>query len=201
MWCTGPRKRASTPSGGDRPSDGRRRPDQPLRVFDEADVDAALARFERTEPADTAAGKRGKPSGRALPGVLRGPRLGRVAEVLADDISSRRSPSGGERRDPTRPRCRDRGFAGDRRRRGHVRDVDRHRNPRASASSSRVPARVRDQRTRGVPHEVLGVVEINADDGSRRSSCSISTTSTPPSPSSTRATSPAKRPPMRTRGR
>ena len=48
-------------------------------VFDEADLDAALARFDQLQPAGTSAGKRGKPSGRALLGVLRGPRLGRVS--------------------------------------------------------------------------------------------------------------------------
>ena len=48
-------------------------------VFDETDLDAALARFdELSRP--TAAGKRGKPSGRALLNVLRGPRLGRDGE-------------------------------------------------------------------------------------------------------------------------
>ena len=37
-----------------------------VEVFDEADLDAALARFDELQPADTAAGKRGKPSGRPL---------------------------------------------------------------------------------------------------------------------------------------
>ena len=46
-------------------------------VFDEADLDAALARFDELQPAGTTAGKRGKPSERALPGAFRGPRLGR----------------------------------------------------------------------------------------------------------------------------
>ena len=46
-------------------------------LFDEADLDAALARFDELKLAGAAAGKRGKPSGRALRGVLRGPRLGR----------------------------------------------------------------------------------------------------------------------------
>ena len=61
----------------------------------------------------------------------------------------------------------------------------------------------RDQRPRGVRHvDVLGVVEIDADNriaATRR--CSTPTTSTPPSRSSTPDTSPAKRPPTRTRGR
>ncbi len=33
----------------DRPFHGRRRPDQPLEIFDEADLDAALARFDELE--------------------------------------------------------------------------------------------------------------------------------------------------------
>ena len=47
-------------------------------IFDEADIDAALARFDELTPAGAAAGKRGKPSVRALLGALRGPRLGRA---------------------------------------------------------------------------------------------------------------------------
>ena len=45
-------------------------------LFDEADLDAALARFDELSRS-AAAGKRGKPSSRALPGILHGPRLGR----------------------------------------------------------------------------------------------------------------------------
>ena len=47
-----------------------------LEVFDEADIDAALARFEELKPSDTATGKRGKPSDPALPGAVSGRRLG-----------------------------------------------------------------------------------------------------------------------------
>ena len=46
-------------------------------LFDEADLDAALARFDELSSTGTAAGKRGEPSVRALPGVLRRARLGR----------------------------------------------------------------------------------------------------------------------------
>ena len=49
-----------------------------IELFEEADIDAAIAKFERAQPACTAAGKRGKPGERALLDVLRGPRLGRV---------------------------------------------------------------------------------------------------------------------------
>ncbi len=46
-------------------------------IFDEADLDAALARFEELQPTGTATGKRGKPSDERFWSVLRGPRLGR----------------------------------------------------------------------------------------------------------------------------
>ena len=46
-------------------------------IFDEADLDAALARFDQTQPAGTAAGERGKPSDRTLCGAPEGARLGR----------------------------------------------------------------------------------------------------------------------------
>ena len=47
-----------------------------IEVFDEADLDSALARFDELS-GRTAAGKCGKPGVRALLDVLRGPRLGR----------------------------------------------------------------------------------------------------------------------------
>ena len=62
---------------GDRHLDGRRRPDQPLRALRRGRPRRRARALRRTQPAGAAAGKRGKPSGRALLGVLRGPRLGR----------------------------------------------------------------------------------------------------------------------------
>ena len=47
-------------------------------VFDEADLDAALARFDELHRAGASTGKRGKPSGATLLDLLRGPRLGRL---------------------------------------------------------------------------------------------------------------------------
>ena len=47
-------------------------------IFDEADLDAAIAKFDELSRPGAAAGKRGKPSSRALQRVLRGPRLGRA---------------------------------------------------------------------------------------------------------------------------
>ena len=55
-------------------------------IFDEADLDAALARFDELQPTGTAAGKRGKPGGRALPGATSGRDWDAMAEILADDI-------------------------------------------------------------------------------------------------------------------
>ncbi len=46
-------------------------------LFDEADIDAALARFEELHPTGEAIDKRGKRSERPLRRVFRGPRLGR----------------------------------------------------------------------------------------------------------------------------
>ena len=72
-----PRKRASTPSGG---SIELLTVDGDLlsrcELFDEADIDAALARFDELSSAGAAAGKRGKPSIRAHVDAFRGPRLG-----------------------------------------------------------------------------------------------------------------------------
>ncbi len=53
-------------------------PDEPrMDVYEEDDVDAALARFEELRSQCAAAGKRGKPSGRTLSRTVRGRRLGR----------------------------------------------------------------------------------------------------------------------------
>ncbi len=99
-----PLRRASTPSGGGSTLlmvDG----DLISRceLFDEADLDAAIARFDQLSRPAPPAGKRGKPSGRAFPGAFRGPRLGRPGRNTGRRHSYRRSSSGGGRRHPTRP--------------------------------------------------------------------------------------------------
>ena len=142
MWPMGPRTRASTPSGarsnlstveGDlfnRCRDLRRgRPRRRAREI------------RRTQPAGAAAGKRGKPSGRALLDATSRPATGtpwRKCWPTTFPIDDRRRVvSSGVRhgRDAA-----DRRHAGDRRHRGHERDVGRHRDPRQNASSSVVPA-------------------------------------------------------------
>ncbi len=93
-------------------ADGRRRPDQPLRAIRRGRHRRRARPVRRAQPSGAAAGKRGKSSIRALPGVLRGPRLGRDGGDTGRRLFHRRSPSGGERRDPTRSRCRNREHAG-----------------------------------------------------------------------------------------
>ena len=77
-------------------------------VFDEADLDAALARFEElSRPAPRLENAASQVAER-IPGALRRPRLGRHGGDAGRRLLQRRSPSGRERRSPTRSRCRDR---------------------------------------------------------------------------------------------
>ena len=113
----------------------------------------------------------------------------------------RRSPAGGGRGTPTWPRCREVAEFPALAEIGVKRitsTVIATRGGRLVLSRSRASGR--DQRPDAFRTDVLNIVEIDADEGSRRSSPSTPTTSTPPSRNSTPATSPAKRPPTRTRG-
>ena len=204
MRRMGPRKRDSTPSGGrstvltvDGDLISR------CELFDEADLDAALARFdELSRPAprlENAASRVDE----SIPGVLRGPRLGRLAEMLADDICTddrRRVVNAGIRRG------RDAEIADMR----ATADVGIHEcddrpplRPVGSASpSSHDRFSGREPAVRARSTSSARVIEIDADDRIvATQSRSTSTTSTLPSRSSTLVTSPAKRPRTRTRGR
>ncbi len=57
-------------------------------IFNEADLDAALARFEELQSADAAAGKRGKPSGRAFLAHFAARDWDAMARDLADDFTA-----------------------------------------------------------------------------------------------------------------
>ena len=83
-------------------------------IYEEDDLDAAIARFEELRARRAAAGKRGKPSVRALVDVLRGPRLGRHCRHRRPRHIRRRSSSRRECRRPTRSGCPDRKHACDR---------------------------------------------------------------------------------------
>ena len=170
-------------------------------LFDEADLDAALARFdELSRPAPQLENAASQVNERFL-AYFAARDWDAMAEILADDVSGddrRRVVGGGVR---------------------HGRDAE-IANMRASADlgstnmTSTVIAtrgerlvltRARysggEQGTDAFLTEVLSVSRSTPTSGSRRSSCSTSTTSTPPSKNSTPATSPAKRPPTRICGR
>ena len=202
MRRMGPRTRASTPSGG---RSALLTVDGDLinrsEVFDEADLDAALARFDQlSRPAPRLENAASQVCERFLAHFA-----ARDWDALREDTGRRhlrrRSPAGRERRDPTWSRCRDRKHAGGRRRRVHVHDVGRHRDPRG-APRPRASPRPRCSGPEAFHHRGAAASSKSTPTiGSRRSSCSTSTTSMPPSPSSMPGTSPAKRPPTRTRGR
>ena len=113
-------------------------------VFDEADLAAALARFEQLERPTPRLENMASQVYERMSGVLRGPGLGALAGLVADDDFHRRSPAGGECRYAARPRCRNPRFAGGRRHRLRDNDGGRHGDPGRSASPyacSRLAAR------------------------------------------------------------
>ncbi len=87
-------------------------------VFDEADVDAALARFdELSRPAPRLENTASRVAER-FQAHFAARDWDAMAEILADDYFHRRSPSGGERGNPTRSGCcRSQNYAGRRRHR------------------------------------------------------------------------------------
>ena len=134
-------------------------------MFDETDLDAALARFdELSRPAP-----RLENAASELAERFRAHFVARdwdaMAEILTDDIVHRRSPSGGRRRSTTWSRCRDRkhAYAAD-----SVQEIWNRPSsrPAGSASPSFVFASRRGSGGRGVHSEVLGIVEVDADNGS-----------------------------------
>ena len=134
-------------------------------IFDEADIDAALARFEEFDPRPTTTGKRGKPSDTSASWRTSLPATGtHCSRCWPIDTSSGRSPSGGGRRDPTRSGCRDRRLAGDRRCRGNEHKVERHRDPRRAPRPVSRAVSPGATGGRGVQREVLGIVEIDTDE-------------------------------------
>ena len=81
-------------------------------LFDEADLDAALARFDELSRRHRGWKTRQAKWTSASWRTSRPATGTRMAEILADDFSSRRSPAGRERRDPARSGCRDRKTCG-----------------------------------------------------------------------------------------
>ncbi len=98
-------------------------------MFGEADLDAALARFdELSRPAPQLENAASQVCER-FRAMLRGPRLGRADGDASRRRMHRRSQAGRERRDPTRSGRRNGEYAGDRRHRYHVHDGGSDRDP------------------------------------------------------------------------
>ena len=130
-------------------------------IFDEADLDAALARFERATAASTATRKRGNPSVDPLPRKTVGSRLGRDGGDASRRLSDRRSSSRGERWGPwSRRRDRERPSERRRRRRGY--NGDSHRDPRRAPPPQPIPVLRPRSRARDV---------CRRDTGRRRNQC------------------------------
>ncbi len=144
--------------------DGRRRPDQPLRAIRRGRPRCCAREVRRAQSAGAAAGERGKPSGRALSGEIRGPRLGRHGRDTGRRHFDRRSSSrGGRRASDTveMPRSRTCGRSPTSGSRTSRRPSLR---PAGGASPSAVSAsRAASSGPEAFYTEVLGIVEINAD--------------------------------------
>ena len=144
--------------------DRRRRQISRLEFFDEADLDAALAKFDEfSRPAPQLENTATKVEER-----FQACFAARDWAAMARDTGRRhfrrRSSARSERRHPTRSRRQDRGHAGDRRPRYQERDVDRDRHPRAApCPGAYPPLRGEIERPDAFHTEMLGIVEINAD--------------------------------------
>ena len=153
---------------GYQPSDGRRRHDQPLRDLRRGRPRRRAREVRSAQPAGTAAGKRGKPSVPSASWRTSRPATGmRMAKILADDISAddrRRVVNAGIRHGRDAEIAKP---AGGRRPRDHEHDVRRHRDPWRAPRPQSCRSSGRDQRPEAFHTEVLGVVEIDADNGSR----------------------------------
>ena len=166
---------------GDRHLHGRRRPDQPLRDIRRGRPRRRDREVRATQPTGAATGKRGEPSGRALLRMHFAARdWDAMAKVLADDISiddRRRVVNAGIRhgRDAEIANMRAIADVGI-----HEHDVDRHRDPRGAPRPRRAHVRATTELPEAFHTMSSASSRSTPTSGSRRSSCSTSTTSTPP---------------------
>ncbi len=135
-------------------------------IFDEADLDAALARFDELQPAIAATRKCGKPSDGTVPSAFRGSSdWDAIAGMLAADLYSddRRPVVGGGSQ--ARSGCIDRRLAGSRRRRDHECDVRCHSHPwRASRPQPMPDTRAAVGNPTRSTSTSYSVVEIDTED-------------------------------------
>ena len=170
-------------------------------LFDEADLDAALARFDQlSRPAPQLENAASRVIERLL-AYFAARDWDTFAEILADDISTedrRRVVNAGIRQD----------------RDAEIKDFRSAADLGVTHATSNVIATrgerlvlivlgcpVATKRLESFHVDLLWVVEIDPDDRIAAWVTFDPTTSSPPSPNSTRATSPAKRPPTRAPGR
>ena len=132
-------------------------------LFDEADLDAAIARFDelsrparRLENAASQATERFRRTSRRATGT--------PWRDAGRRLFQRRSPSGGRHRNPPRPGCRDREHAGGRRPRGHERHVDVIATRGERLVLSRTRFSDSDREPKAFLVELLGIVEIDPDE-------------------------------------
>ena len=107
-----------------------------VEVFDEADLDAALARFDELHPQAPRLENAASQVEQRFLAYFAARDWDAYAEILSDDVCMDDRRQRRERRGQARPRCRDRKPAGGRRRRSHALHVNRDRDPWASASPS-----------------------------------------------------------------
>ena len=134
-------------------------------IFDEADLDAALARFdELSRPAPRLENAASRVIER-FQAYFAARDWDAMAEILADDICDddrRRVVNAGIRRGREAEIDE---HAGSRRSRGHEHHVGRHCDPRgAPRRSCRIRFSGRDQRPEAFHTELLSIVEIDADE-------------------------------------
>ena len=120
--------------------------------FDEADLDAALARFEElSQPARRLENAASRAYER-FQAFFAARDWDAMAEMLADDATTDDRRPVVNAGYPTRPGCRNREHAGDRRCRGKEHDVPRHRDPRRAPRPESLPLLGARPAARGVPH-------------------------------------------------
>ena len=167
-------------------------------AFDDADLDAALARFDQlSRPTPRLENTASRANARFV-ACFNARDWETMASILADDSLQRRPAAGNRRRNPPRSGCRDREHAGGRRSRGEYHGRG-HRDSRRPPCSHSYPRLV--TRSKGSSLRRSSSSRPTSTAVSRRPSCSTSRTPQQPSKNSTRITSPAKRPLTRARGR
>ena len=161
----GPRKTASTRSGGSPNSlQSKVASSTAAEFFDEADLDAALAKLEQLSRPEPQLENAASQAYKRFKACFTARDWDGIDEALADDVfhDDRRWMVGaGLRQGRDAVRCRIPGTRRDRRQAHHFRS---HRNPRRRLLLSRSRASGRDQRPDAFRTDVLNIVEIDTEE-------------------------------------